>query len=59
MRTVIIMTTFITDERPPMLAFLTATTKGEASASELLVSFRRVGPVYGVRHPTFVSETIV
>lgn len=53
------MTTFITDERPPMLAFLTATIKGEAPASELLVPFRRFGPVYGMRHPMIVSETIL
>jgi len=45
MWTAIIMTTFITDERLRMLAFLTATTKGEASASDLLVPFRRFGPV--------------
>jgi hypothetical protein len=50
------LTTFITDERPPMLAFLAATTKGEASAFEVLVPFRRFGPVYGVRHPMVVSE---
>ena len=58
MRTTIMITTFITDERPPMLAFLTATVKGEASASELLVPFRRFGPVYGVKHPMHVSEAI-
>jgi hypothetical protein len=58
MRTAAIMATFITDERPPMLVFLTATTKGEASASEVLVPFRRFEPVHGVRHPMIVSETI-
>jgi hypothetical protein len=58
MRTAVIMTTFITDERLPMLAFLTATTKGEASASDLLVPFRRLGPVYGAKHPMIVSEVI-
>ena len=57
MRTIIIMTTFI-DERPPMLAFLAATTKGKASASEVLVPSRRFGPVYGVRYPMIVSEAI-
>ena len=37
----------------------TATTKGEASASDLLVPYRRFEPVYGVRHPMIVSETIL
>jgi hypothetical protein len=59
MRTAVIMITFITDERPPMLAFLTATIKNEASASGLLVPFRRFGPVYGMRHLMIVSETIL
>lgn len=52
------MTMFIADERPLMLAFLTATTRGEASASEVLVTLRRFGPVYGVRHPMIVSRAI-
>jgi hypothetical protein len=45
LRTAIMMTTFITEGIPPMPAFLTAMTKGEAFASELPVPLRRSGSV--------------
>jgi hypothetical protein len=52
------MTTFITDGRPPIPAFRTAITKGEAFASELLEPLRRFGSLYGTRQPTIVKETM-
>jgi hypothetical protein len=55
-RTAIMITTFMTEGRPLIPAFLIAITNGEAFASELLLPLRSWGLLYGTRTPTSVNE---